>query len=151
MEPPHPVCDRKSRAKAPWHGAQIPEGTVGLQRERRHPLLHPCWHHQDGEDIPPSTLHQGSPGLSPSHAGTAAFPAQAGGGDSAVAFIRATVLQEDVDALLAPRSAGVEERRVPHGVAGLHIGTVLWREERVLGRLTDSMHSYIGLSGELEN
>lgn len=95
----------------------------------------PCWHHRDGEDTPPSMLHQGSPGLGPSHAGTAAFPAHAGGGDSAVAFVGATVLQEDVDAFLAPRSAGVEERCVPHGIAGLHIRTILWREERVLGRL----------------
>lgn len=74
-------------------------------------------------------LHQGSSGLSPSHTGTATFPTQARGGDSAVAFIWATMLQEDVNAFLAPRSASIEECSVPPGITSFHISTILWGKE----------------------
>lgn len=85
----------------PWHVVQMLEGTgvsTGRGGIRYCTLVGTTGM---GKDTPRGMLHQCSSGLSPSHAGAAAFPPQAGRGNRAVALIWASVLQEDVNALLA--------------------------------------------------
>lgn len=56
------------------------------------------------------------------------LPRQVGGGHEHEALVRAAVLEQDVDALLAGGLPGVGQRRVPVGVAGHDVHAVLPRQ-----------------------
>lgn len=57
------------------------------------------------------------------------LPGQVWGGHEDKALVRAAVLEENVDALLAGGLPGIGQRRVPMGIACHHVDAVLWKEE----------------------
>lgn len=69
------------------------------------------------------------------------LPRQVGGGHEHEALVRAAVLQQDVDALLAGGLPGVGQRRVPVGIAGHDVHAVLPRQHsHVSGTVTGEGH-----------
>lgn len=82
----------------------------------------------------PGVAGQAGPSDDGGHPATAVvsviiLPGQVGGGHEHEALIRAAVLQQDVDALLAGGLPRVGQRRVPVGVAGHDIHPVLRRQQ----------------------
>lgn len=60
------------------------------------------------------------------------LPGQVWGGHEGEALVRAAVLQQHVDALLAGGLPGIGQRRVPVGIARHHVHAVLWGHRREL-------------------